>query len=158
MARDYEALARTIIELVGGEENVKSVTHCITRLRFTLKDESKAQTEKLNQTEGVTRITSVHLRRRQKSAPQREGVLGHIRSRSASAGVPGNLQECTETQRVARITTVHLRRGLEGAPQREDVLGRIGCRSASAGVPGNLQQYTETQRVARITSVHLRRN
>ena len=56
MARDYEALARTIIELVGGEDNVLGVTHCITRLRFTLKDESKAQTEKLNQTEGVISV------------------------------------------------------------------------------------------------------
>ena len=56
MARDYEALARTIVELVGGEDNVKSVTHCITRLRFTLNDEKKAQTEKLNQTEGVISV------------------------------------------------------------------------------------------------------
>ncbi len=56
MARDYEALARTIVELVGGEDNVKSVTHCITRLRFTLNDDKKAQTEKLNQTEGVISV------------------------------------------------------------------------------------------------------
>lgn len=56
MARDYEALARTIVELVGGEDNVKSVTHCITRLRFTLHNEKKAQTEKLNQTEGVISV------------------------------------------------------------------------------------------------------
>lgn len=56
MAKDYTKLASTIVELVGGEDNVKSVTHCITRLRFSLKDESKAQTDRLNQTEGVISV------------------------------------------------------------------------------------------------------
>lgn len=69
MAKDYTQLARTIIELVGGEENVTSVSHCITRLRFKLKDESKAQTEKLNQTEGVISVI--------KSAGQYQVVIGN---------------------------------------------------------------------------------
>ena len=50
MAKDYNALAKTVVELVGGEENVISLAHCMTRLRFKLKDESKANTEKLNST------------------------------------------------------------------------------------------------------------
>lgn len=58
MARDYNALAQTIVDLVGGEDNIVSVAHCITRLRFKLKDESLAKTEELNQTEGV--ISVVH--------------------------------------------------------------------------------------------------
>lgn len=45
MAKDYNALAKTVVELVGGEENVISLAHCMTRLRFKLKDESKANTE-----------------------------------------------------------------------------------------------------------------
>lgn len=53
MANKYDALARTIIENVGGEENITSLTHCITRLRFVLKDESKANTDVLKKTEGV---------------------------------------------------------------------------------------------------------
>lgn len=69
MAKDYAQLARTIIELVGGEENVTSVSHCITRLRFKLKDEDKAQTEKLNQTEGVISVI--------KSAGQYQVVIGN---------------------------------------------------------------------------------
>jgi len=44
---DYKALAPFIIENVGGKENVVSLTHCITRLRFVLKDEGKANTEAL---------------------------------------------------------------------------------------------------------------
>ena len=43
--RKYEDLAKAIISNVGGKENVNSLTHCITRLRFKLKDENKANTE-----------------------------------------------------------------------------------------------------------------
>lgn len=51
----YEDLAKDIIENVGGKENISSVVHCITRLRFKLKDESKANTDYLmNHDEIVT--------------------------------------------------------------------------------------------------------
>lgn len=56
MAKDYSNLAKEIVALVGGEENVVSLTHCITRLRFKLKDESKVQVEKLKQTAGVVTV------------------------------------------------------------------------------------------------------
>ena len=45
MASKYDGLARIIIQNVGGKGNVISLTHCITRLRFRLKDESKANTD-----------------------------------------------------------------------------------------------------------------
>ena len=44
---DYNALAPFIVENVGGKENIVSLTHCVTRLRFRLKDESKASTTAL---------------------------------------------------------------------------------------------------------------
>lgn len=50
---NYKELAEKILHLVGGEENVTSLVHCATRLRFTLKDERKAQTEKIKATKGV---------------------------------------------------------------------------------------------------------
>lgn len=50
---NYKELANKILELVGGKENVNSLTHCATRLRFNLKDESKANTEELKKTVGV---------------------------------------------------------------------------------------------------------
>lgn len=56
MASKYDALARIIIQNVGGKENIVSLTHCITRLRFQLKDESKANTEVLKSTEGIVTV------------------------------------------------------------------------------------------------------
>jgi PTS system beta-glucosides-specific IIC component len=56
MAGKYDGLARMIIQNVGGKENIKSLTHCATRLRFSLKDESKAQTELLKDVEGVITV------------------------------------------------------------------------------------------------------
>lgn len=38
----YQNLAKEIIKNVGGEKNIVSLTHCVTRLRFKLKDETKA--------------------------------------------------------------------------------------------------------------------
>lgn len=46
-------LAEFIVENVGGKENVNSLFHCVTRLRFKLKDESKANTEALKAKDGV---------------------------------------------------------------------------------------------------------
>lgn len=52
----YEELARTIVQNVGGKENVNDLGHCMTRLRFKLKDESKAKTEVLKNTDGVVSV------------------------------------------------------------------------------------------------------
>ena len=56
MAGKYDELAATIVELVGGKENVVSLTHCVTRLRFKLKDEDIAKTDELNGTKGVVSV------------------------------------------------------------------------------------------------------
>ncbi len=53
---DFKQLASTILENVGGKENVKSVVHCATRLRFTLVDSSKANKEVLGNTKGVLKV------------------------------------------------------------------------------------------------------
>jgi PTS system beta-glucosides-specific IIC component len=52
----FEALAEKIVELIGNKENVKSVTHCATRLRFKLKNEEIAKTKELNQLDGVVTV------------------------------------------------------------------------------------------------------
>ena len=52
----YDGLARIIIQNVGGKSNINSVTHCVTRLRFKLKDESLAQDEILKSTNGIISV------------------------------------------------------------------------------------------------------
>ncbi len=50
---DYAKTAAGVLKGVGGEENVQSLVHCMTRLRFVLKDESKADAAALKVTPGV---------------------------------------------------------------------------------------------------------
>lgn len=51
---DYKQLANDIYEKVGGGKNIQHVTHCATRLRFTLADDKKADSEGIKQLKGVT--------------------------------------------------------------------------------------------------------
>ncbi|MBF2373867.1 PTS glucose transporter subunit IIA [Listeria seeligeri] len=50
---DYNQLAKEIIQAVGGKNNVNEVFHCITRLRFQLKDQSKVDVAKLKSLDKV---------------------------------------------------------------------------------------------------------
>ncbi len=43
----YSQDAKTMLELIGGKENIGAVSHCMTRMRFVLNDESKANIKKL---------------------------------------------------------------------------------------------------------------
>ncbi|MCD7886390.1 MAG: PTS transporter subunit EIIC [Clostridiales bacterium] len=61
-------IAKQIVEAVGGEDNVKTLTHCMTRLRFTLKNEGKADdaaAKKISVVQGLS-----------KSAGQYQLILG----------------------------------------------------------------------------------
>lgn len=50
---NFKETALQIIDLVGGKENVNALTYCVTRLRFELKDQNKADIEALENTDGV---------------------------------------------------------------------------------------------------------
>ena len=65
----YESLAKEIVKNVGGKENVSSLTHCITRLRFKLKDESKANDQVIKDMDGVVTVM--------KSGGQYQVVIGN---------------------------------------------------------------------------------
>lgn len=54
----YQAFCEQIIELVGGKHNIEAVVHCMTRLRFTLKDRSKAKSEELKALKDVIDVVS----------------------------------------------------------------------------------------------------
>lgn len=53
---DYRSLAGDILQGVGGEENVASVTHCATRLRLKLRDDAKADTAAIEKLLGVITV------------------------------------------------------------------------------------------------------
>lgn len=65
----YYDLAEKIVNNVGGKENINSLTHCITRLRFKLKDESKANDDILKNMDGVVTVM--------KSGGQYQVVIGN---------------------------------------------------------------------------------
>lgn len=69
MAKDYSQLAENILKTVGGEENVSSLVHCATRLRFKLKDPKQADKKALEQLEGVIAVID--------SGGQQQVVIGN---------------------------------------------------------------------------------
>ena len=56
MSKKYTELAKAIVKNVGGKENITNAYHCQTRLRFSLADESKANKEALEATDGVVKV------------------------------------------------------------------------------------------------------
>lgn len=65
----YEQLVKDIIINIGGKENIISVTHCVTRLRFNLNDESIANDDVLKNMDGVVTVM--------KTAGQYQVVIGN---------------------------------------------------------------------------------
>lgn len=53
MKKNYEELVKQILAQVGGKDNIVFVTHCMTRLRFNLKDESRVKQEDVKAIPGV---------------------------------------------------------------------------------------------------------
>ena len=51
--QDYTQLAKEVVEAVGGKENIISVTNCMTRLRFVLKDDNIPSEEQVKAIKGV---------------------------------------------------------------------------------------------------------
>lgn len=51
--KDFGALAQAVIENVGGKENIATAAHCMTRLRFTVKDRGLVNTAAVNSISGV---------------------------------------------------------------------------------------------------------
>ncbi|MCE2132779.1 hypothetical protein GPU34_00950 [Streptococcus thermophilus] len=52
----YTELSEDILKHVGGKENINSLKHCVTRLRFYLKDKSKADDNYLKNRDGVVTV------------------------------------------------------------------------------------------------------
>lgn len=56
----YEALSQQVLEKIGGKDNIESFTHCITRMRFEVKDQSKVDYEAIKRVAGVVGVINAH--------------------------------------------------------------------------------------------------
>ncbi|OFP65911.1 PTS beta-glucoside transporter subunit EIIBCA [Corynebacterium sp. HMSC074C01] len=84
---DYQSLGQDVLRLCGGESNVKTVSHCATRLRFVLNDRTKADDEAIKHLPGI--ITVVE------SSGQFQVVVGN-NVQKAFAGLPATLRDNTK--------------------------------------------------------------
>lgn len=85
----YTDLAEKIVVNVGGRDNIISLKHCITRLRFQLKDESKANDEILKELDGVVTVM--------KAGGQYQVVIGNqVAQVFDEVQKVANLQEATK--------------------------------------------------------------
>ncbi|QPS70542.1 beta-glucoside-specific PTS transporter subunit IIABC [Lactococcus garvieae] len=93
----YEALAKDIVANVGGKENILSLTNCITRLRFKLKDETLANTDVLKKTDGIVTVMQ--------AGGQYQVVIGnHVPDVRADVdGVIGKLEQ-NSSQTKSKVT------------------------------------------------------
>jgi Phosphotransferase system IIB components len=56
MSSNYRQLAKMIVDNVGGIENIDSLHHCQTRLRFKLKDTQKANKDNISKSKDVLKV------------------------------------------------------------------------------------------------------
>ncbi len=93
---DYKALAPRIVDKIGGEANINQMTHCATRLRFKLKDDSladKAAVEQLpggevSQDDALATLHAAAARRRDACELSRGRSLGEaVQFASAMAAI-----------------------------------------------------------------------
>ena len=96
---NYKETAPKIIEGIGGKENVSAHTHCMTRLRFTLKDESKADEAALKAIKGVQGIVKQGGMFQVVIGPDVEQLYNEVAHLLPNAEVKEVVKENTETKK-----------------------------------------------------------
>lgn len=92
---DYKKLAERILEKVGGKGNVESVVHCMTRLRFVLKDESQVDDEQVKKIKGVIGVM--------KKSGQYQIIIGNeVASVYKEICALGNFKEKTSAKNIEK--------------------------------------------------------
>ena len=92
---DYKKLAERILEKVGGKGNVESVVHCMTRLRFVLKDESQVDDEQVKKIKGVIGVM--------KKSGQYQIIIGNeVASVYKEICALGNFKEKTSVKKIEK--------------------------------------------------------
>ena len=103
---DYKQLAATVLEKVGGKENVDKVVHCATRLRFTLRDVSKADTEALKKTKGVMSVINAGGQYQVVIGPDVAQVYQEVLSLGVESGAdaaPAKTEKKSDENKLSRI-------------------------------------------------------
>ena len=92
---DYKKLAERILEKLGGKENVESVVHCMTRIRFVLKDESQVDDEQVKKIKGVIGVM--------KKSGQYQIIIGNeVASVYKEICALGNFKEKTSVKKIEK--------------------------------------------------------
>lgn len=102
---EYHTLAQDILSHIGGRENIVSLVHCATRLRFKLKDNHKADAEGLKRNPGVIMVVE--------SGGQFQVVIGnHVhdvwQAVRSEAGLADELSAATEGEKTGGNVFNHL--------------------------------------------------
>lgn len=119
---NYTEMAHDIVRLVGGAENVVSLGHCMTRLRFVRKNESYADTEQFKAVKGVLGVVSA-------------GVLLQFPAARASVLAAGLLHGEVLQQNHPRYFQVASSRALH---RHGDRLHRFSSTCAAGWISGHL--------------------
>ncbi len=98
MSKDYKQLAKSVVTQIGGEENVINLYHCITRLRFRLKDDAIAH-------QNIEQIKQI------------PGVLSVVEANGQFQVVIGN---DVDKAYDAVMSQYHIQNALEGSEDQED--------------------------------------
>lgn len=56
MANKYDTMVSSIVDLVGGKENIRSFAHCVTRLRFNVKDKGMVKVPEIEKLPGAVGV------------------------------------------------------------------------------------------------------
>ena len=114
----YDALAWDIIDNIGGKENVRSVTYCITRVRFYLKDSNNAKTDIITNLNGVLDVVQAGGQYQVVVGPEAEEVYNAVMSQLGEAS-SGDAE--TETAKSKSPTALdRVKSLLHGRPQEKE--------------------------------------
>ena len=107
MAKNYTAVSKSIVDALGGASNIAAVTHCMTRLRFVLNDDSAVD---------AGRLKAI------------SGVLGVVRNENQCQVIIGN----TVSQAYAEVLKLLPEGAVAERPQPEK--GRLSLKRIGAGI------------------------
>jgi len=106
MSKNYAALARSVVTALGGVDNITAVTHCMTRLRFVIKDDSQVDSATLKTLTGVLGVV--------RNENQCQVIIGNTVSqayREVVCLLPANMQPA-EPQTKPRLTLKRIGAGI----------------------------------------------